>query len=178
MQILSNPFPDLETQKTDPIKNTKSSNEIQFKDKNRKCVKNINLLSFVDELEDGEDSLVPVSESKSCHDFENEGLESYQPLVTSFEPVTGEVASCVVTGEVASCVATGDSSQLQSEASLVEDQNKTNSHTETLFIEKSQLNKNKLKDSSVQPNKPLTKVHRIITNCYPQIMTKIITFAV
>ena len=169
MQILSNPFPDLETQKTDPIKNTKSSNEIQFKDKNRKSVKNINLLSFVDELEDGEDSLVPVSESKSCHDFENEGLESYQPLVTSFEPVTGEVASCV---------ATGDSSQLQSEASLVEDQNKTNSHTETLFIEKSQLNKNKLKDSSVQPNKPLTKVHRIITNCYPQIMTKIITFAV
>ena len=42
---------------------------------------NVNLLSFGDELEDGDDSDFGENKlkSKSCHDFPNEGLENSTP---------------------------------------------------------------------------------------------------
>ena len=153
MQILSNPFPDLKTNKQDPITSKSSSDEILIKEKNRKSVKNVNLLSFVDELENGEDSLVAtVSDTllkcKSSHDFETEGLESYQPAFSSSEAVASEVISHFETGR---------SAQLIAEDSREVDKDQTISCPEIQYIKKSK-HKRKVKESLVQPNNLLTKV--------------------
>ena len=153
IQILSNPFPDLDTNKQDSIISATSSNEIKSKEKNRKSVKNINLLSFGDELEDGEDSLLTTSSEalgkwKSGHDFEIEGLESYQPPAMSSDTEANEVTRFVKPGS---------SAQLIAHDTHAVDDEQTNSYTETQSIKKSRQ-KSKDKNSSVQPNKPLTKV--------------------
>ena len=77
IQILSNPFPDIEVS----VKVSKISLPIIPKFDKRKFVKNVNLLSFGDELEDGDDSDFSENKlkSKSCHDFPNEGLENCTP---------------------------------------------------------------------------------------------------
>ena len=97
VQILSNPFPDIEV----GVQVSKISLPIVPKYDKRKFVKNVNLLSFGDELEDGNDSDLTENKlkSKSCHDFPNEGLENYTPPRIP-DKVLNELKSNEVSSEV------------------------------------------------------------------------------
>ncbi|KAI6655589.1 Peptidyl-prolyl cis-trans isomerase CWC27-like [Oopsacas minuta] len=149
VQILSNPFQDLEPKKQDSfISNL--SNSILPKIDTRKSVKNLNLLSFGDELEDGTDAdsdQMQTSEillqPKSSHDFISEGLESYQhpSLLNSTDNITSDEV-CVDETELIPNETTNN---------ITKEKSSTNSS------EKEIINGNKDNNNSVQKDKQLSK---------------------
>ena len=77
VEILANPFPDLELNK-DVVEGISFESEISKNEINiQKSVKNFNLLSFGEELEETFDDEVDFTKLKSCHDFQQEGLDIY-----------------------------------------------------------------------------------------------------